>query len=160
MNEALLSAIEIAAIAHRGQVDGAGRQYLLHSLAVLRTVAKKLPKDTDAQMAAVLHDVLEDTSIRAPSLLLIHGVSYRAVSLVEAVTRKPDETYEQFIDRVADTGPVAIVIKLSDLEHNLSRIDGLPAARRAKLKPRYQAAKEKLTAALKYHNGVDHTSQL
>jgi (p)ppGpp synthase/HD superfamily hydrolase len=159
MNEALLNAIEIAAIAHRGQADGAGRQYFLHPLAVLRTVAKKLPDDVDAQMAAVLHDVLEDTSIRAPSLL-IHGVSYRAVSLIEAVTRKPDEDYESFIDRVANTGPVAIVIKLADLEHNLLRMDLLPAARRAKLEPRYQAAKEKLTAALKYHNGVDHTSQL
>jgi (p)ppGpp synthase/HD superfamily hydrolase len=159
MNEALLNAIEIAAVAHDGQVDGAGRQYLLHPLVVLRAVAKKLPDDVDAQMAAVLHDVLEDTSIRAPSLL-IHGVSYRAVSLIEAVTRKPDEDYESFIDRVADTGPVAIVIKLADLEHNLLRMDLLPAARRAKLEPRYQAAKEKLTAALKYHNGVDHTSQL
>jgi (p)ppGpp synthase/HD superfamily hydrolase len=159
MNEALINAIELAAVAHDGQVDGAGRPYILHCLAVLRTVAKKLPNNIDAQVAAVLHDVLEDTSIRAPSLL-IHGVSYRAVSLIEAVTRKPDEDYESFIDRVADTGPVAIVIKLADLEHNLSRIDGLPAARRAKLEPRYQAAKKKLTAALKYHNGVAHTSQL
>jgi (p)ppGpp synthase/HD superfamily hydrolase len=157
MNEAILNAVEIAAAAHDGQVDGAGRPYLLHCLAVLRTVAKKLPKDVDAQVAAVLHDVLEDTDIKATELL---GVGYRAVSLIEAVTRKPDEDYESFIDRVADAGPAAMTIKLADLEHNLSRMDGLPAARRAKLEPRYLAAKEKLTAALKYHNGVDGTSQL
>jgi (p)ppGpp synthase/HD superfamily hydrolase len=107
MNEAILNAVEIAAAAHDGQVDGAGRPYLLHCLAVLRTVAKKLPKDVDAQVAAVLHDVLEDTDIKATELL---GVGYRAVSLIEAVTRKPDEDYESFIDRVADAGPAAMTI--------------------------------------------------
>jgi (p)ppGpp synthase/HD superfamily hydrolase len=159
MNEALINAIEIAAIAHRGQVDGAGRQYLLHSLAVLRTVAKKLPDDIDAQVAAVLHDVLEDTSLTTHSLRR-HGVSEEAIFLAVMLSREPDETYEQFIGTIIKAGPVAITIKLADLEHNLSRIDGLPAARRAKLEPRYRAARKKLTAALKYHNGVDHTSQL
>ena len=154
MNEALLNAIEIAAIAHRGQVDGAGKQYLLHCLAVMRTVAKKLPDDIDAQVAAVLHDVLEDTGFKAPSLL-ISGVSYRVVSLVEAVTRKPDENYESFIERVAAAGPVAMTIKLADLEHNLSRIDGLPKAARLKLEPRYQAARTKLINASRLHIAVD-----
>ena len=159
MNEALLKAIEIAAIAHEGRVDGAGRQYLLHCLAVLRTVAKKLPDDIDAQMAAVLHDVLEDTSLTTHSLRR-HGVSEEAIFLAVILSREPHETYEQFIDTIIKAGPVAITIKLADIKHNLSRIDGLPVARRAKLEPRYQAAKKKLTAALKYHNGVAYTSQL
>ena len=159
MNEALIDAIEIAAVAHDGQVDGAGRPYLLHCLAVLRTVAKKLPNNIDAQVAAVLHDVLEDTSVTTITLLL-QGVSREAIDLTVILSREPDETYEQFIDTVIKAGPVAITIKLADIKHNLSRIDGLPDERRARLEPRYRAARKKLTAALKYHNGVAQTSQL
>jgi (p)ppGpp synthase/HD superfamily hydrolase len=157
MNEALIDAIEIAAVAHDGQVDGAGRPYLLHCLAVLRTVAKKLPNNIDAQVAAVLHDVLEDTSVTTITLLL-QGVSREAIDLTVILSREPDETYEQFIDTVIKAGPVAITIKLADIKHNLSRIDGLPTARRAKLEPRYRAAKKKLTKALGLT--LSQTSQL
>jgi (p)ppGpp synthase/HD superfamily hydrolase len=154
MNQALLNAIEIAAAAHDGQVDGAGRSYIRHPLAVLQTVATELPDDVEAQMAAVLHDVLEDSHIQACNLRL-YGISSRAVNLVEAVTRQKTEDYEAFIDRVASAEPAAIRIKLADLRHNLSRMSSLPDRRRIKLEPRYLAAHEKLTAALEYHNGVD-----
>jgi (p)ppGpp synthase/HD superfamily hydrolase len=159
MNEALLNAIELATVAHDGQVDGAGRPYILHCLAVMRTVAKKLPDDIDAQVAAVLHDVLEDTSLTTHSLRR-HGVSEEAIFLAVILSREPDETYEQFIGTIIKAGPVAMTIKLADIKHNLSRIDGLPDERRARLEPRYRAARKKLTAALKYHNGVAQTSQL
>jgi (p)ppGpp synthase/HD superfamily hydrolase len=153
MNDAVLNAIEIAAEAHDGQVDGGGYSYIRHPLTVLRMVAKELPDDADAQAAAVLHDVLEDVSFMYPGGLMRRGVSLRAVELVKAVTRGKEETYEEFIDRVASAGPVAITIKLADLGHNLSRMHCLPLDKRAKLEPRYLSAWEKLTAALGLHNG-------
>jgi (p)ppGpp synthase/HD superfamily hydrolase len=148
MNEAILNAIEIAAIAHEGQRDGAGIPYIQHPLAVLRSVAAVLPEDTNAQVAAVLHDVLEDTGWREYNLLK-NGVNPRAVELVKAVTRVKGETYDQFIDRVATSGSAAIVIKLCDLQHNLSRMDGLPLSRKQELEPKYLAAQDTLTNALK-----------
>lgn len=49
-------AVSIAARAHRGQTDKAGAPYLLHPLRMM------LRMDTEAaMMAAVLHDVVEDT---------------------------------------------------------------------------------------------------
>ena len=49
-------AVSIAARAHRGQKDKAGAPYLLHPLRMM------LRMDTEAaMMAAVLHDVVEDT---------------------------------------------------------------------------------------------------
>ena len=51
-------AIAIAAMAHEGQVDKAGMPYILHPLRMMLSV------DTpEACMAAVLHDVVEDTAV-------------------------------------------------------------------------------------------------
>lgn len=46
-------AIEIAALAHAGQVDKAGEPYILHPLRVMLRVS-----GTHERMAAVLHDVV------------------------------------------------------------------------------------------------------
>ncbi|MEW6490876.1 MAG: hypothetical protein AB1578_23560, partial [Thermodesulfobacteriota bacterium] len=52
----LEDAIALAVSAHRGQVDKAGAPYVLHPLRVM------LPMESDTEkMAAVLHDVVEDT---------------------------------------------------------------------------------------------------
>jgi (p)ppGpp synthase/HD superfamily hydrolase len=50
-------AIEIAASAHRGQVDKADKPYILHPLRVMLACT-----DVTAQIVAVLHDVIEDTT--------------------------------------------------------------------------------------------------
>src|SRR5687768_11464006 len=51
-------AIEIAARAHVGQVDKGGQPYILHPIRLMLKV-----KTVSEQMAAVLHDVVEDTSV-------------------------------------------------------------------------------------------------
>lgn len=56
-------AIEISARAHAGQVDKAGAPDLLHPLRVMLSV--KMPQQ---QMAAVLHDVVEDTPVTLEDL--------------------------------------------------------------------------------------------
>ena len=56
-------AIAIAAMAHEGQVDKAGMPYVLHPLRMMLSV------DTpEARMAAVLHDVVEDTAVTLDQL--------------------------------------------------------------------------------------------
>lgn len=151
MNDLLLTAIAIAAAAHNGQVDKAGFPYIRHPIAVMRAVASRLPDDVDAHVAAVLHDVIEDTDVN-PRMLLDSGISARAVELVLVLTKKPGETYADFVERVIAAGPAAVTIKLCDVEHNLSRIGNLPLDLRAKLEPKYLAAREKLIAALGHHN--------
>ena len=51
-------AVEIAARAHAGQVDKAGMPYLFHPLRVMLSVSTP-----EERMAAVLHDVVEDTPV-------------------------------------------------------------------------------------------------
>lgn len=105
-------AIALAAQAHAGQIDKAGAPYILHPLRVM------LRLDTpEGMQAAVLHDVLEDTSVTVDALRDA-GFSESVIEAVEALTRRPDETYAAFIDRVK-AHPVARRIKLADLEDNL-----------------------------------------
>jgi (p)ppGpp synthase/HD superfamily hydrolase len=110
-------AIEIAARAHAAQVDKAGQPYVLHPLRM--TLAVQTP---DARIAAVLHDVVEDTDVTLEQLRA-EGFSGVVLEAVEALTKREGEDYEAFIRRVAPN-PVAREVKLADLRDNsdLTRI--------------------------------------
>jgi (p)ppGpp synthase/HD superfamily hydrolase len=110
-------AIEIAARAHSGQVDKAGEPYVLHPLRMMLAVT--MP---EARMAAVLHDVVEDTAVTLEELRG-EGFPEAVLEAVEALTKRDSEDYEAFIRRVAPN-PIAREVKLADLRDNsdLSRI--------------------------------------
>ena len=108
----LEDAISIAAEAHRGQRDKAGAVYLLHPLRLM------LRMDSEAaMMAAVLHDVVEDSDWTLDRLQA-RGFSPPVLRAVDALTRRPGEAYEAFIDR-ARTDSVARRVKIADLEDNM-----------------------------------------
>ena len=110
-------AIEIATTAHTGQVDKAGEPYIHHPLRVMLSVSTP-----DERLVAVLHDVIEDTVISSKDLLA-EGFSSRIVDAVVALSKSEGQTYEQYIESVAQNS-LARVVKLADLEDNsdLSRI--------------------------------------
>ena len=105
-------AIRIAVDAHRGQKDRGGAPYILHPLRMMVRV------QTDAErMAAVLHDVVEDTAWTLDDLRA-RGFPGEVLRAVDALTRREGETYEDFIARAA-ADPVAKRVKIADLEDNL-----------------------------------------
>jgi len=107
----LEKAILIATQAHAGQVDKGGNPYILHPLRIM------LRMNTEETMiAAVLHDVLEDTDVTADDLLKA-GMSREVVAGVVALTRREGETYMDFIKRTKQD-PIARLVKLADLEDN------------------------------------------
>jgi (p)ppGpp synthase/HD superfamily hydrolase len=110
-------AIEIAAKAHAGQVDKAGQPYVLHPLRMMLAVTTP-----EARIAAVLHDVVEDTAVTLDELRA-EGFPASVLEAVEALTKREGEDYEAFIRRVAPN-PIAREVKLADLRDNsdLSRI--------------------------------------
>jgi (p)ppGpp synthase/HD superfamily hydrolase len=110
-------AIQIAAAAHAGQIDKAGQLYILHPLRVMLTVATM-----DERIAAVLHDVVEDTSITLERLRA-EGFSPAVVEAVDALTKRPGEDRITAAKRAA-ANPIARVVKLADNADNmdLSRI--------------------------------------
>lgn len=110
----LESAIALAANAHRGQVDLAGEPYILHPLRVMGKF-----KNNEARIAAVLHDVVEDTkwTIEELQRAQVPEVSLRAIRYL--TRNKGNETYMNYIERVCHNS-LARRIKIEDLLDNLN----------------------------------------
>jgi len=157
----LESAIQLAVIAHKGQKDQAGEAYILHPLRVLFAVRERGSTEEE-QIAAVLHDVVEDT------IITLRGIAYEfgpeVSRLVNAVTRRPaytaqwtpnligraEEPYPDFIQRVIAAGPSAMLIKEIDVTDNLRRIDPIRAIdpkKADRLERKYKSALVQLWAA-------------
>jgi (p)ppGpp synthase/HD superfamily hydrolase len=108
-------ALQIAAKAHEGQRDKEGLPYILHPLRVMMTV-----EGEEAQIVAVLHDVIEDTSVTAGDLRQA-GFSENLVATVQCVTHRKDEPYADYVVR-CKSDEVARRVKLADLKEN-TRLD-------------------------------------
>lgn len=108
-------AIALAAEAHTGQRYSSpeAEPYIFHPLRLMLRFQHQIDC-----MAAVLHDVVEDTNVTLAALVE-RGYPAELVSAVEALTRRENEAYETYIDRVA-VHPVARRIKLADLAENLA----------------------------------------
>ena len=104
-------AIGIAAVAHAGQVDKAGAPYILHPLRLMLDM-----ESIDERVVAVLHDVVEDTDWTLDRLRA-EGFSDAVLAAVESVTKRPNETYEEFVLR-AGRNPIGRRVKLADLKDN------------------------------------------
>ncbi len=109
----LEDAVAIAALAHRGQRDKAGAPYLLHPLRLLLRMDSEL-----VMMAAVLHDVVEDTTWTLEQLREA-GFPEAVLAAVDCLTRRSQESYDAFIDR-ASQHPIARQVKIADLEDNMN----------------------------------------
>lgn len=116
----LEKAIALAVKAHRGQIDKAGQPYILHPIRVMSAM-----DSVEEKMAAVLHDVIEDSPMNLDGLRL-EGFPEAVVAAVDSLTRRPGETYTDFIAR-ACLNPIARRVKRADLLDNLdvTRIDRL-----------------------------------
>ena len=136
----LAQAIALAALAHDGQTDKAGQPYILHPLRVMLHC-----QGEDAQICAVLHDVVEDTPWTLEALRKA-GYTENVLAALDHVTRRPEESYEQFIDRVLED-PLACLVKLADLADNqdLSRLSEITPRDRERLR-RYQEAEKRIRA--------------
>lgn len=133
-------AIAIAVDAHSGQVDKAGDPYVLHPLRVMFAVESE-----SERIAGVLHDVVEDTHWTLADLEE-EGFSSEVVEALDALTRRPDETYMEFVER-AGNHPIARPVKIADIRHNLD-LDRIPELTQTDLRrlEKYREALSKLGA--------------
>ena len=114
------TAIVVALAAQKGQKDKAGAPYILHPLRLM------LRMETEQEMiAAVLHDVIEDGGVSV-EYLTSRGFERVVLEAVESVTRREEESYEDFVTR-AGLHPLGAIIKQSDIldNMNLNRIASL-----------------------------------
>ncbi|GLG02227.1 GTP pyrophosphokinase [Alicyclobacillus hesperidum subsp. aegles] len=119
-------AYEFASRAHAGQVRMSGEPYITHPLAVAYILAD-LQLDATAVVAALLHDVVEDTSVTDSNIVQTFGAE--VASLVDGVTKlkriRFDSREEQqaenlrkmFMAMARDIR--VLIIKLADRLHNM-----------------------------------------
>jgi (p)ppGpp synthase/HD superfamily hydrolase len=108
----LEDAIALAVEKHRGQTDKGGRPYILHPLRVMF----RLEGDIE-RMVAVLHDVVEDSDVSFADLRRM-GYSEEVIAALDGVTRRSEETYEEFVERSLQN-PISRRVKQADLEDNM-----------------------------------------
>ena len=106
-------AIEIAAQAHAGQMDKAGQPYILHPLRVMLSVQTQSERIT-----AVLHDVVEDTSVAVDDLRA-EGFAPEVIEAVMALTKRDGEGRLTAAKRAADNA-IARNVKLADVTDNMN----------------------------------------
>jgi (p)ppGpp synthase/HD superfamily hydrolase len=137
----LETTIQFALDAHRGQVDRYGQPFIVHPLRLMLSLPLH---DLDAQIVALLHDVVEDTPYTLDDLRQ-RGYAEAIIEAVDCLTRRETETYEEFIQRIKPNA-LARRVKLADLRDNMNllRLPTIDASDAERL-GRYRAAWRELT---------------
>lgn len=104
-------ALQIAARAHEGQRDKHGQPYILHPLRVMHAV-----EGDEARIVAILHDVIEDTSVTAENLRR-EGFGETVLEALDRLTHRKGEPYADYAIRCKGHD-IARRVKLADLEDN------------------------------------------
>jgi (p)ppGpp synthase/HD superfamily hydrolase len=112
-------AIEIAVLAHKGALDKSGTPYILHPLRLMFGI-----EDIEGKIVAILHDVVEDS--KPPHRwglqeLEAEGFSAKVMEALDCVTKRQDEPYEAFIERILPN-PIAGRVKIADLLDNMNLV--------------------------------------
>ena len=105
-------AIEIAVEAHKGQKDKAGNPYILHPLRLMFQM-----KTDNERMAAVLHDVVEDSDWTLDDLRK-ENFDNEVIDAVNLLTRDDNDSYEEFVQKAA-SNPISKAVKIADITDNL-----------------------------------------
>lgn len=141
----ILDAYQLACRLHGGQVDKAGRPYIEHLTRVfLRVLAAG--GDLNQQIAAMLHDSIEDGNVTAEQLAMA-GVPAEAVQLVIVLTNRKGQTYTDYLSGVKAVHR-AVLVKLADLEDNGNpdRLASLPEKDAQRLQKKYAQAVQLMAA--------------
>ena len=150
----VLRAFEFGKIAHVGQIRRSGEPYINHALQTAIFIAD-LKLDAPAVMAALLHDVAEDTPVTLGEIQKEFGKT--VAHLVGGVTKlgKIRMTKKWFFSREVDTGKISdfdhqietlrkmfvamakdirvVIIKLADRLHNMKTLEGVEPDKRLRI---------------------------
>lgn len=130
----------VAEKAHEGQRRFSGEPYISHPLAVAKILAD-MHMDYQSIMAAILHDVLEDTDLDKAAIAEKFG--HEVAELVDGVSKLDQIKFENRIEAQAENlrkmmlamarDIRVILIKLADRLHNMRTLDALPLEKRRRI---------------------------
>jgi GTP diphosphokinase / guanosine-3',5'-bis(diphosphate) 3'-diphosphatase len=137
---AIERALRYAAAAHRGQKRMSGEDFVEHSIAVASILAGLLV-DTTSIVAALLHDVVEDSDVSVDDVArefgtevgeLVDGLTKISHLTFRSSVEEQSENYRKLLLSVARDARV-IIIKLADRLHNMRTLEHLAADRRHRI---------------------------
>ncbi len=133
-------AAEFAELAHHGQFRISGEPYIYHPLAVARTLAE-MRMDPTTIIAAILHDVVEDTPTLVDEIearfgpdvaTLVDGVSKLSKAQFQSREEVQAASFRKLLMAMAEDIRV-ILVKLADRLHNMRTLESVPEAKRQRI---------------------------
>ncbi len=136
--EKVLAACDFADLAHTGITRKSGEPYILHPIAVSCILAN-MRLDAETLMAALLHDVIEDTQYTKEDIIDKFGLT--VAELVDGVTKLSQSSDKEYnkaasfrkILQATLQDPRVIIIKLADRYHNMTTLGALRPDKRARI---------------------------
>jgi|LakMenE18May11ns_1017448.scaffolds.fasta_scaffold9550961_2 (p)ppGpp synthase/HD superfamily hydrolase len=129
-------AIAIASKAFIDKTDKGGNPYILHCLHVMEAVSDL---GEEAMIAAVLHDLVEDTEWTFEDVKY-EGFSPEVISIITLLTHSKHGDYMEYVRKLS-VSETARAIKMADLRHNsdINRMKGLTEKDFDRLKKYHEA---------------------
>jgi len=138
--EQVMRAYEFGATAHSGQTRLSGDPFISHPLAVAQILAD-MHLDSQAIVAAILHDVIEDTETPITELdaqfgneiaTLVDGVSKLDQMQFTSRAEAQAESFRKMM--LAMIGDIRVIlVKLADRLHNMKTMDSMPTDKQARI---------------------------
>jgi hypothetical protein len=128
-------AMKIAYDAHHGQLDKGGLPYVFHPWHLAEQM-----DDEISTIAALLHDVVEDTDWTLEQLEA-EGFPPESMEALGLLTHPEGQPYMEYVAGLRHNS-VAVKVKLADLRHNsdFTRLSAVTAGQRARLEQKYAPA--------------------
>ena len=136
----VVKAYEFGARAHEGQTRLSGEPYITHPIAVAQLLAD-MHLDSQTIVAAILHDVVEDTETSLDEIRQTFGDE--VAMLVDAVSKLDQIQFNSRAEAQAESFRKmmlamiedirVILVKLADRLHNMSTLDSMPREKQARI---------------------------
>lgn len=133
-------AFDLAVDAHKAQRRKSGEPYVFHPIAVAKIVADEIGLGATSIVAALLHDVVEDTDYTVEDIEQLFGET--VARIVNGLTKishlKKDnaslqaENYRKMLLTLHDDVRV-ILIKIADRYHNMQTLEAMPVEKQARI---------------------------
>jgi GTP pyrophosphokinase len=138
--EVVLKAFDFAKAAHNGVRRRSGEPYILHPISVAQIVVQEIGLGYKSIVAALIHDVVEDTEYTLEDIERLFGA--KVASLVDGLTKiksafdsktsSQAENFKRILLTLNDDVRV-ILIKLADRLHNMRTLDYMPEHKKSKI---------------------------
>ena len=129
-------AFRFANAAHEGIRRKSGEPYIIHPIAVTKIVAKDIGLGATSIVAAILHDVVEDTEYRISDIETMFGE--KVAKIVDGLTKLSGDfdsrqalTLKKMLMTLSEDVRV-ILIKIADRLHNMQTLESMPPNKRMK----------------------------